>query len=76
MTVGYSSDGKVSAAPQPLDLRLSATERDQALKDGIGATVIIPGVQKESRFRVMVFDRASNGVGSITILAAGLQTQR
>ena len=75
MAVGYASDGKSSsAAPQSFDVRLSAAEREHAIRDGISFTLLLPEAQNLSRFKVMVFDRSSNGVGSITIpmTASGL----
>jgi hypothetical protein len=76
MTVGYSAGGAMSSAlPMHFDIRLSATERDQALKDGIYVTEVVPAGQDVERLRVMVFDRGSNGIGSITVPAARLQIQ-
>ena len=70
MTVGYSAGGAISSAPpKPIDFRFTAAERDRVLKDGINVTETVPTGQDVERLRVMVFDRGSNGIGSITIPA-------
>ena len=76
MTVEYGSDGKVSATePQSLDIRCTAAERQQILSAGIQTALIIPASPGQVRYRVMVFDRASNGIGSVTIPAAALESR-
>jgi len=68
MAVGYSEKGAVSSTPAaPLDINFTAAERDAALKDGIRITERVPSGQRMARLRMMVFDRGSNGIGSITI---------
>jgi VWFA-related protein len=71
MAVGYQS-GLISSSSSvvPLDVDYSAAERDQALRDGISVTEKLTASQGETGFRVMVFDRGSNAVGSISIPAS------
>lgn len=72
-SVRYLPNGLIaSSPPRPLDINFSASERDQALRDGIRVSEKLDAGQGESRFRIMVFDRGSNAVGSITILAGAL----
>lgn len=51
----------------PLDLHYSAQQRDAALKDGIDFARDVPNWQTGSQFRIVVYDRGSNAVGSLTI---------
>lgn len=68
-TVGYSADGRLETGKvTPLDLHFDAAERDRAVKDGIAITEDVK-LQGETKFRVIVFDRSSNTVGSVTIPA-------
>jgi VWFA-related protein len=78
MSVGYQPTGLIASSPvAPLDIDFSAAERDQALRDGIDITEKLTASKGESKFRVMVFDRGSNAVGSVTIPAAAFgQDQR
>jgi len=78
MSVGYLPNGLLQSSPvTPLDIEYTTAERDQALRDGISFAEKVNASQGESRFRVMVFDRGSNAVGSITIPAAAFrQVQR
>lgn len=72
MSVGYLSNGLIGTSPgRALDIDLSAAERDQALRDGIRVAEKLNTSQGASRFRIMVFDRGSNAVGSLTIPASG-----
>jgi VWFA-related protein len=74
MSEGYLPNGLITSGPvTPLDIDYSAAERDQALRDGIGITEKLTASQGETRFRVMVFDRGSNAVGSITVPSAAFQ---
>ena len=71
MAVGYLPSGLIDSSPAiALDLHYTAAERDQVLRDGIAFTRTLTPSQGENKFRVMVFDRSSNSVGSITIPAA------
>ena len=78
MSVGYLPNGLIHSSPvTPLDIEYTTAERDQALQDGISFAAKLNAGQGESRFRVMVFDRGSNAVGSITIPATAFrQVQR
>ena len=74
MTAGYLPDGRTeSGSVLPLDVQLSADERTQALKEGIKFTESLTAARNEEKFRVIVFDRGSNAVGSVTIPAAALR---
>lgn len=76
VVVGYMPNGFISASPeQALDIQYTMPERDQALQNGINITEKLTSSQGESRFRVMVFDRGSNAVGSITLPASPNQIQ-
>jgi len=67
VVVNYMPNGLIASSPMtPLDIQYTAAERDQAIRNGIGVTEKL-AAQGESRFRVIVFDRGSNAVGSITI---------
>ena len=70
MSLGYLPNGLIQPSPvTPLDIDYTIAERDQALRDGISVAEKLSASQGESRFRVMVFDRGSNAIGSITIPA-------
>lgn len=74
MSVGYLPSGLIANSPVlPLDIHLSAAEREKAFDDGISFSEKLDNRQGESRFRVMVFDRGSNAVGSITIPATAFR---
>ena len=74
MSVGYLPNGLIAPNPvKRLDIQYSAAERDQALRDGIDVAEKLTASQGVNKFRVMVFDRGSNAVGSITIPAAAFQ---
>lgn len=69
--VGYLPDGGTeSSLMTPVDLNYDAAGRGQALKDGIAFTENLAASREESKFRVIVFDRDSEAVGSITIPAS------
>jgi VWFA-related protein len=78
MSVGYLPNGLIQSGPvTPLDIEYTTAERDQALQDGISFAEKLNASHGETRFRVMVFDRGSNAVGSITIPATAFrQVQR
>jgi len=70
VTVGYLPDGRSEASPvTPVNLNYDAAGLGQALKDGIAFTENLAASQ-ESKLRVIVFDRDSEAVGSITIPAS------
>jgi hypothetical protein len=73
-SVGYMPNGFIATGPvMPLDIDYSAAERDQALRNDIPVVENLDASQGQVRFRVMVFDRGSNAVGSITIPASALR---
>jgi VWFA-related protein len=66
--VGYDPGGRPLRGPViPLNLHYSAQERDRALQQGIlfGQNVTIAEDLKQ--IRLIVFDRGSNAIGSVTI---------
>jgi VWFA-related protein len=66
--VGYDPGGRPLRGPViPLDLHYSAQERDTALQQGIlfGQNVTI--AEDLKKIRLIVFDRGSNAIGSVTI---------
>lgn len=66
--VHYLTDGRTESLPvTPLDLHYSPQERDEALKEGIDFKEDMPVGRSGSHFRIIVFDRGSNAVGSLTI---------
>ena len=66
--VHYLTDGQTESEPTiPLDLHYSAQERDEALKNGIDFAQNVPGAQSGTQFRIIVFDRGSNAIGSLTL---------
>lgn len=70
--VNYLPDGHTdSEGAIPLNLHFSAQERDEALKNGIDFAQTLPSTQSGTQFRIIVFDRGSNAVGSLTIPETG-----
>jgi VWFA-related protein len=66
--VGYAGGDQPWRGPViPLDLHYSAQERDRALQQGIlfGQNVTI--AEDLKKIRLIVFDRGSNAIGSVTI---------
>ena len=55
------------SAVVPLDLHYNALERDQALRDGIAFSNNVLLGDRMNKVRLIVFDRDSNAVGSLTI---------
>jgi len=65
---GYLSDGRIeNSAPVPLDLHYNAQARDQALLEGIAYANKVVLRAEMNKVRLIVFDRGSNAVGSLTI---------
>lgn len=65
---GYQPDGRVSNSPLiPFDLHYNAAERDHSLKEGIPFAQDVKIGKDVSKVRMVVFDRGSNAVGSLTI---------
>ena len=66
--VGYAPGREPSRGPvMPVDLRLTAPERDKALAEGIPFAqeiTLAPGIEN---VRLIVYDRGSNAVGSVTM---------
>jgi hypothetical protein len=66
--VGYFADGRIESSQIiPLDLHYSAEERERVLKEGIGFSRNLTITDQLSKMRLIVYDRGSNAVGSLTI---------
>jgi len=66
--IGYRTDGRTeSSAISPLDLHYSAEDRDKALKEGIAFAHDVPVGPNVNKLRLVLLDRGSNAVGSLTI---------
>ena len=65
---GLAAGGRTEGSPViPLDLHYSAPERDQALKEGIAFSHDVAIGGPVSKVRLIVFDRGSNAIGSLTL---------
>jgi hypothetical protein len=53
--------------PIPLDVHLSAQDRDKALQEGIGFVRSVALPEDAKAVRLIVFDRGSNAIGSVTM---------
>jgi len=70
--IGYQPDGRIAnSAMVPIDLHYSAAERDQAYKEGIAFAQDVSLEKDVNKLRLVVFDRGSNTVGSLTIPISG-----
>jgi VWFA-related protein len=66
--VGYSPGMQPQPGPLiPLDLHYSAQDRDKALDRGIGFGQSITLAEGMNSLRLIVFDRSSNAIGSVTM---------
>ncbi len=66
--VHYLANGQTEILPIiPIDLHYNRPQREEALKDGIDFVRDVPIGKSGQQFRIIVFDRGSNAVGSITI---------
>jgi len=66
--IGYQTDGRISNSTLvPIDIHYSAQERDRSFKEGIAFTRDVTLEKGVNRFRLIVFDRGSNTVGSLTM---------
>lgn len=65
--VGYLSDGRVEGSRViPFDVHYSAEEREKARSEGIVLSRSVPVSDQVGRLRLIVFDRGSNAIGSLT----------
>jgi VWFA-related protein len=65
--VGYLRGGLVEGSAMiPFDLHYSAEEREKARSEGIVFSRSVPVSDQVGRLRVIVFDRGSNAIGSLT----------
>jgi hypothetical protein len=77
--VGYTAAGQPQRGPlAPLDLHYSAPERDTELREGIPCVQNVSLPASVTTVRLVVFDRGSNAIGSVTLLVpeAGSATPR
>jgi hypothetical protein len=76
--LAYQADGLTRRSETiPLDLRYTAQERDKALKEGVEFSDDVAIGGQVNKIRLIVFDRDSNAIGSLTIpVPAGTQDQR
>jgi VWFA-related protein len=66
--VSYFRDGRVEGSDViPFNLHYSAEERDKARKDGVVFSRNVPILDQIDRVRLIVFDRGSNAIGSLTM---------
>jgi len=66
--VGYTPGVEPRRGPvTPIDLHLSAQDHDRALKEGIGFVQDMELPEEMEKVRLIVFDRGSNAIGSVTI---------
>lgn len=65
--IGYLKGGMVEGSHViPLDLHYTAEERDKARNEGIVLERSVPVSDQVGRLRLIVFDRGSNAIGSLT----------
>jgi len=65
--VGYLRGGMVEGSPViPFDVHYSAQEREKARSEGIVFSRSVPVSDQVGRLRLIVFDRGSNAIGSLT----------
>ncbi len=65
--VGYLSGGMIEGSRVlPFEVHYSAEERDKARDEGILLSRIVPVSDQVGRLRLIVFDRGSNAIGSLT----------
>ena len=66
--VQYHADGRVTGSPiVPFDLHYDAAARDKALKDGIAVNRDLTLEDGVNKVRLIVFDRDSGTIGSLTM---------
>lgn len=66
--VGYAPAEPTRRGPvTPLDLRYTAQDRDRVLRQGIEFALSVPSPEDVNTLRLIVFDRGSNAVGSVTM---------
>jgi hypothetical protein len=69
--VGYTQGFEPQRGPLiPLDLHLSSQEHDKALQQGIEFVQGVALAEGIQTLRLIVFDRGSNAIGSVTMPAA------
>jgi hypothetical protein len=66
--VHYLAGGRTETQPiTPVNLHYNGQERDAALKEGIDFAENTPAGQGRYTFRILVFDRGSDAIGTLTI---------
>lgn len=69
--VSYDVDGKQTpSSPAEFPFRMTNEQREGALKNGITLSPDLPEADSVQKIRVIVFDRNSNNLGSVTIPVA------
>lgn len=65
---GYLADGRTEISKIiPLDLHFTVAERDKALSEGIRVSQSLPIAEQLRKVRLIVYDRGSNAIGSLTM---------
>jgi hypothetical protein len=65
---GYLADGGSEASPSgTFSIRLSPEQREQAMKQGLSFTRVLALPENIGKLRVLVYDRASGAIGSLTL---------
>jgi VWFA-related protein len=65
---GYLADGRAEASPPgTFAIRLSPEQREQAMKQGFSLERLVNLPATIRKIRVMVYDRASGAIGSLTL---------
>jgi hypothetical protein len=65
---GYLPDGRAEASPPgTFAIRLSPEQREQAMKQGFSLERLVNLPATIRKIRVMVYDRASGAIGSLTL---------
>ena len=65
--VGYESGRPTRTPLSPLDLHLTAQERDKFLREGIPYSQDVVLTPEMNKLRLIVYDRNSNAIGSVTV---------
>ena len=65
--VSYDTDEKQTASSTAFPFRMTAEQRQEALKNGITLSPDLPESDPVQKIRVIVFDGNSNNIGSVTI---------
>jgi len=64
---GYPANVRADQPPGTFEIRLSPEQHDLAMKQGLSLTRLVTLPATVRRIRVMVYDRASGAIGSLTL---------